>query len=386
MTEPNPIHVFRPVFRVEECLAEIRQCLERGWVGLGWKTEEIEKAWKVYTGLPHARFVSSGTAALHLAVRSLKIARHWDEGDEVITTPLTFVSTNQVLLEERLTPVFADVDEHLCLDPAQIDPLVGPRTRAVVFVGLGGQTGRLPAVADLCRKRGLALILDAAHLAGARLSGRHVGREGDVAAWSFHAVKNLGTGDSGMISFADRDLDELARELSWHGIDRDTWSRTTGAVPGYRWRYSVRERGMKYNGNSIQASIALVGLRYLDQDNERRRAIHARYAGALAVRPPGLDLVPEPPDCVGSGHMFRVLSERRDDLIAYLNARSIYPGVHYDLSTAHPIFASHIRACPRAELAASRLVTLPCHLAMSDGDVERVASEVLLFHQAVSGP
>lgn len=386
MTEQEPIHVFRPVFRVDECLSELRECLERGWTGLGWKTVAFEDAWREYTGLPHAHFVSSGTAALHLAMRAFRLARLWKEGDEIITTPLTFVSTNQVILEERLNPIFADVDEYLCLDPAEIGRLAGAKTKAVVFVGLGGQTGQLQAVIAECKKRGLVLILDGAHLAGARLDGLHVGRDADVSCFSFHAVKNLPTGDSGMVCFSDPDLDELVRQLSWHGIDRNTWSRATGPASGYRWRYSVRHRGMKYNGNSIQAALALVGLRHLDEDNRRRLGIHGRYEQALSLRPPGLEVIPVPPGSSPSGHMFRVLSERRDDLIEYLNSKAIFPGVHYELSTAHPVFSDWQRSCPKAEVAASRLVTLPCHLAMTDGDVERVASEVLLFHQAVSGP
>jgi len=385
MKEPE-IHVFRPVFRVDECLAELRECLERGWTGLGWKTVKFEDAWKAYTGLPHAHFVSSGTAALQIALRALRITRGWKPGDEVITTPLTFVSTNEVILEEGLTPVFADVDEYLCLNPGEIARLFGPKTRAVVFVGLGGQTGRFQEVVRDCRRLGLALILDGAHLAGARIDGRHVGREADAACFSFHPVKNLGTGDSGMVSFKDPDLDALGRQLSWHGIDRDTWSRATGPVAGYRWRYSVRTLGFKYNGNSIQAALGLVGLKYLESDNDRRRQIHARYEKGLALRPPGLDLIPVPQGCVPSGHMFRVLSERRDELIEYLNSKSIFPGVHYDLSTVYPVFAPYARSCPAAALASGRLLTLPCHLAMTDKDVDRVAGEVLEFHQSVSGP
>lgn len=384
--EPEPIHVFRPIFRVDECLAELRECLERGWTGLGWKTVKFEDAWKAYTGLPHAHFVSSGTAALQIALRTLKIRLGWKAGDEVITTPLTFVSTNEVILEEGLTPVFADVDEYLCLKPSEIERLASQNTKAVVFVGLGGQTGRWPDIFRECGTRGLSLILDGAHLAGARVHGKHVGAGADAACFSFHPVKNLATGDSGMVSFKDASDDALARELSWHGIDRDTWSRTTGPVSGYRWRYSVRRLGFKYNGNSIQAAIGLVGLKYLDRDNARRREIHARYEEGLAVRPPGLDLIPVPSGSVPSGHMFRVLSERRDELLEFLNTKSIFPGVHYELSTAYPVFEAYRRSCPAAELAAARLLTLPCHLALTDDDVDRVAAAVLEFHQAVSGP
>src|SRR5207245_2363158 len=156
----DPIQLFVPTFRVEETLAEIRECLEKGWTGLGFKTVAFEDAWKSYTGLPYAHFLNSATAGLHLAVRLLKEKYGWQEGDEIISTPLTFVSTNHALLYEGLCPVFADVDEYLCLDPISVATRITPRTRAVLFVGMGGNTGQLDDIVRLCRERGLRLILD----------------------------------------------------------------------------------------------------------------------------------------------------------------------------------------------------------------------------------
>ena len=163
----EPIHLFRPTYRVEEALAEIRECLEKGWTGLGYKTVEFEEAWRNYTRLPNAHFVNSGTAGLHLALKLLKEDGGWLEGDEVITTPLTFVSTNHVILYERLKPVFAGPStNHLCLDPASVAARISARTRAVCFVGIGGNIGRYREVGEICRARGLALILDGAHMSG----------------------------------------------------------------------------------------------------------------------------------------------------------------------------------------------------------------------------
>src|SRR5262249_53711082 len=156
-----PIQLFVPTFRIEECLAEIRECLEKGWTGLGFKTVQFEEAWKEYTGLPHAHFLNSATAGLHLAVRLLKDEGRWRDGDEVVPPPLTFVSPNHAILYEGLRPLFADVDEHLCLDPASVAERITDRTRAVMFVGTGGNTGQYERVVALCRERGLKLILDA---------------------------------------------------------------------------------------------------------------------------------------------------------------------------------------------------------------------------------
>ena len=158
----KPIQLFVPTFRVDECLAQVRECLEKGWTGLGFKTNEFEQAWKAYTNLPHAHFLNSATSGLHLAVRILKERYRWQDGDEIISTPLTFVSSNHAIMYETLRPVFADVDESLCLDPVSVAARITPRTRAVLFVGLGGNAGQLDAIVRLCRERGLKLILDAA--------------------------------------------------------------------------------------------------------------------------------------------------------------------------------------------------------------------------------
>ena len=135
------IQLFVPSFRVNECLAQIRECLEKGWTGLGFKTIEFEKAWGEYTGLPHSHFLSSNTVGLHLALHVFKTRYGWNDGDEVIVTPLTFVSSNHAVMYEGLHPVFADVDDSLCMDPTDVERKITPKTRAVMFVGIGGNVG-----------------------------------------------------------------------------------------------------------------------------------------------------------------------------------------------------------------------------------------------------
>lgn len=366
----DPIQLFVPAFRVDEILAGIRECLEKGWTGLGFKTVEFEEAWKRYTGLPGAHLLNSATAGLHLAVRLLKEADGWRDGDEVVSTPLTFVSTNHAILYERLRPVFADVDEYLCLDPQSVADRIGSRTRAVVFVGMGGNTGRLDAVARLCRARGLRLILDASHMAGTRWDGRHVGAEGDVAVFSFHAVKNLPTADAGMICFADPALDREVRKWTWLGIDRDTYARTVG--PGaYKWYYDVEHEGFKYHGNSIMAVMGLVALRYLDHDNAYRRQAATWYDELLGDK---MERVPVAPGCEPSRHLYQVLVDHRDQVMLALNGHGIYPGVHYRDNTVYRMYADGQGSCPRARDASNRLISLPLHMRLTHADVRRVSA------------
>lgn len=366
-----PIQVLKPKYHVDECLEEIKECLSVGWTGLGFKTLEFEDAWKAYTGLQNAHYLNSATSGLHLATNILKKKYRWQDGDEVITTPLTFVSTNHVILYERLLPVFADIDDSLCLSPESIEEKITARTKAVMYVGIGGNAGRLNDVRDLCKQHGLRLILDAAHMAGSQYFGKHVGTEADVAIFSFHSVKNLPTADSGMICFQDPEDDQKARQLSWMGITKDTFERTNKG--SYRWRYEVEDVGFKYHGNSIMAAIGLVQLRYLNEENSYRRQVANRYREAFQENP-HVTLVPESEGSVSSCHLFPVLVKGRDAVIEDLYEHGIYPGVHYIDNTTYPMYQYAQGSCPEAAKASEELVSLPMHIELSDEDVRVVCA------------
>jgi dTDP-4-dehydrorhamnose reductase len=375
----QPVQLFVPTFRIDECLAEIRECLEKGWTGLGYKTVAFEEAWKQYTGLPHAHFLNSATVGLHLAVEVLKRKHGWADGDEVITTPLTFVSDSHTILYADMKPVFADVDEFLCLDAADVAAKITPRTRAVMFVGMGGNPGQYEAVLKLCRERGLAMILDAAHMSGTRVEHggqmKHVGFDADVTVFSYQAVKNLPTADAGMVCFRDQADDELARKLTWLGINKDTYARTA-SQGNYKWKYDVEFVGYKYHGNSIMAAIALVQLKYLDGDNERRREIANRYRAGFASHP-HIRTIPIPTACESATHLFQIRVKNRDELMEALNLTGIFPGVHYRDNTLYRMFAYGDGTCPQARLASDEIISLPLHLRLTDADVDRVVDEVV---------
>lgn len=298
------IQLFVPNFRVDECLEGIRECLEKGWTGLGFKTVEMEEAWKSYTGLPHAHFLSSNTVGLELAFRLFKTKNGWDDDAEVITTPLTFVSTNHAILCAGLKPVFADVDDSLCLDPASVEQRITDKTKALIFVGIGGNVGQYQKIVEICKARNIALILDAAHMSGTRINGRHVCPEADVVVFSFQAVKNLATADSGMICFKNAEDDERVRKMSWLGINKDTYARTA-AQGAYKWMYDVEEVGFKYHGNSIMAVMGLVALKYLDRDNAYRRQIANWYRENLAGNDK-VRFIDINPECESSTHLVQI--------------------------------------------------------------------------------
>ena len=372
-----PVQLFVPTFRIDECLSEIRECLEKGWTGLGYKTVAFEAAWKQYTHLPHAHFLNSATVGLHLAVEVLKRKNGWADDDEVITTPLTFVSDSHAILYAKMKPVFADVDDSLCLDAKDVANKITSRTRAVLFVGLGGNSGGYAEVLKLCRERGLAMILDAAHMSGTRVDGRHVGHDADVTVFSYQAVKNLPTADSGMICFRDAADDELGRKLTWLGINKDTYSRTA-SQGNYKWMYDVEHVGYKYHGNSIMAAMGLVQLKYLDADNVIRREMAARYRAGFASAS-AISTVPITPGCESATHLFQIRVKNREEVMAKLNEVQIYPGVHYRDNTEYKMFAYGQGTCPAAHQASNEIISLPLHLRMTLADVDRVVENVVKF-------
>ncbi len=365
------IQVLKPKFQIEECLQEIRQCLERGWTGMGFKTVEFEAAWREYTKHKNAFFLNSNTAGLHLAVKILKMQNGWQDGDEIISTPITFVSSNHAILYENLHVTFADVDEYLCLDPEDIARKINDRTRAVMFVGYGGRVGRLDQVIDLCKKHGLKLILDAAHMAGTTVNGVFPGTwDGvDVAVYSFQAVKNLPTGDSGMICFADDECDRLARQLAWLGINKDTYARSNAGA--YKWKYDVDYLGYKYNGNAIMAAIALVQLKYLDADNARRREIAAMYQKGFENNP-RIRIIGAPYADECAYHIYELIVPDREGLLSYLAEHDVFGGVHYRDNTDYKMYRYAQGTCPRAAEVSKHLITMPLHMWLTDDDVNRV--------------
>ena len=246
---------------------------------------------------------------------------------------------------------------------------------------MGGNPGRYAEVRELCRRRGLLLILDAAHMSGTWMEGgRHAGADADAAVFSFQAVKNLPTADSGMICFASGRLDEEVRKWTWLGINKDTYTRTL-ASGTYKWLYDVEHLGFKYHGNSIMAAMGLVGLKYMEQDNTERRTLSAVYDDALSGVA-GISCVPMAPGCTPSRHLYQVLVDARDQVMAGLNARGIYPGVHYRDNTLYRMYKDAPGPCPRARRASESVISLPLHLRLSQGEVRRVA---LALREVVAG-
>lgn len=373
------IQLFTPTFDVDACLAEIKECLEKGWTGLGFKTVQFEEEWKKYTGLPHAHYLNSATEALNLAFEIFKEQYEWGDDDEIITTPMTFVSSNHAILLNNLKAVFADIDDTLCLDPKDVEKKITPKTKAIIFVGLGGNSGRYEEIVKICKKHKLKLILDAAHMAGTRVNGIMPGQEADAVVYSFQAVKNLPTADSGMICFKDIEFDKIVRKKAWLGINKDTFARTSSVGGTYNWKYDVEYVGHKSHGNSIMASIGIAQLPHLDRDNSYRRQLARWYDEGLKKHSDKIKFVTVPDNCESSRHLYQIIVDKRDELMMYLNANEVYPGVHYVDNTEYRMYAYAKGTCPNAHYISDHVISLPIHMRLTREDVQTVIKHIIDF-------
>ena len=266
-----PFH--RPSIGQEE-IDEVVRTLESGWLTTGPRTAEFERDFRSYLGVPSALAVNSCTAAMHLALAALKIG----PGAEVITTPLTFCATVNVILHVGATPVLADVGPDGNIDPASVEACITDRTRAIIPVHLGGLPVDMDPIWDIARRKRLYVIEDCAHAVGAHYKGWPIGAGNparglysDAAAFSFYATKNLTTGEGGMVTSHNGKFADDMKVLCLHGISKDAWNRYTDKG---NWFYEVLEPGFKYNLSDIQSAIGIHQLRKLDGFIETRR----RYA------------------------------------------------------------------------------------------------------------
>jgi len=377
------IQVFKPYYRTEEILDLIKECCNIGWTGIGGKMLDFEEAWKKYSGAKTCHMLNSATVGLQLAILQLKNKHGWVNTDEVISTPLTFVSSNHAILYNNLTPQFADIDEFGCLEPWSVESLINSNTKAILFVGLGGNVGQLKEIMKIAKKHDLKLILDAAHMSGTKWSdtrmqvGCHEGI--DVTIFSGQAVKNLPTADSGWVCWNTEDAEEMdkdLRQLAWLGIDKDTYFRTTTAG-NYKWYYDVPQLGFKAHSNAIMGCFGLVGLKYLDQDNAYRRNIASIYTDLLQGH---VEIVPTSNDCISSRHLFQVLVDKRDEVMMALNQVDIFPGVHYRENTLYSMYdkkSYHHGDIKRSQSFSDRTITLPAHMGVTEADAKFVAEKLI---------
>lgn len=361
------VPLFRPSIS-EAAIAQVADVLRSGWLGLGPRTRDFEQRFARYIDVPHCVGLNSCTSAIHLALHVLNLPK----GSEVITTALTFVSTNHAILYEELIPVFADIDSRTGnLLVQDVAAKITERTRVLIVVHYGGYPADIDDLYALARSHGIAVIEDCAHACGATYKGRRIGGHGDFHAFSFHAVKNLPMGDGGALTVRSPDHDARLRRLRWLGIDKDTFRRTTSS--SYEWEYDVPEVGFKYHMNDVEAAIGLAQLDLVDRENARRAEVAAAYQGVLA-HVDGITLPARTVDRSSSYHLFPILVENRDAFIARMKSAGIGTGVHYRRNDEYPMYRK--ADLPNTEWFSSRVVSLPMHMCLTDEDVGYVTDTI----------
>jgi len=355
----------------------VTECLESGWLTGGPRVGRFEEAFAAAVGTRHAVAVSSATGGLHLAFLAAGIGA----GDEVITTPMTWAATGNMILAVGATPVLVDIEPGtLQIDPDAVARAIGPRTRAIVPVHFAGQPVDLDPLRALAEKHGLALIEDAAHALGTRYRGRPIGGGTTVAVFSFHPIKAITTGEGGMLTTDDADLAERLRLLRFHGIARDAWSRYGGrGTPDYE----IVELGFKYNMTDIQAALGLVQLGRLEEFITARTRIAGWYEETLGAVP-GVDMLETVP--YPSRHAWHLLVVRlrleetgvaRDAVMERLIRANVGVGLHFKALHLHRLYRERLgiepATLPHATRASERILSLPLFPAMTREDVADVA-------------
>jgi dTDP-4-amino-4,6-dideoxygalactose transaminase len=372
--ERLPFH--RPGIGAEEEAAVVA-ALRSGWLTMGPRVQQLEAAFRDLLGVPHALAVNSCTAAIHLALLGLGIG----PGDEVVTTPISFATTANVLVHVGATPVFADVEpDTLNLDPRSVAERITPRTRAIMPVHLHGHPCDMGALGTAAERHGLVLIEDAAHAIEATLQGRRMGSGSAAAAFSLYATKNVTTGEGGVLVTARPELAEAAEILRNHGLSRGSWKRY--GAEGFR-HWDILAPGYNYKLSDVLAAIGLAQLSKLDRFWTERRRLVALYDAALAGIPEIIRPVIRP-GVRSAYHLYGVrlrlesLRWTRDQVLAAVQAERIGLGVHFRALHLHPYYRTRFGfapgLCPVAEAASERLFSLPLYPGLAEADVQDVTA------------
>lgn len=363
----------------EDEIAAVSEVIRSGWLTMGAKTIEFERAFARYVGASEAVAVSSCTAALHLCLDAIGL----QSGDEVLVPTNTFTATAEVVTYMGARPVLVDIDPRtLNLDPIDARRRLSSRTRAIIPVHLGGHPCELTEIHSFAKQHNLRVIEDAAHALPSSYRGRFIGSVSEFTAFSFYATKTLTTGEGGMITTENTEAASRIRMMRLHGIGRDAWKRYT--VRG-TWCYEVQQAGYKYNFTDLQAALGLVQLRKCDVMREARHRIAERYSQAFSSVD-GLETPTVAPGRETSWHLYVLrlhlgkLQIDRNQFIEALAERGIGTSVHFIPLHLHPYyqetFGYRPGDFPAAESEYARCISLPIFPAMRDADVAQVVEAV----------
>ena len=369
---------YRPSIEADDERA-VLEVLRSGWITTGPRTKAFEKALAAYVGTARAVAVNSCTAALHLALEAAGVG----PGDEVITSPITFASTANVIVHRGATPVFADVEpDTMNIDATCLDAAITPRTKAVIPVDFAGHPADLGAIMARAQHHRLVVIEDAAHAIGAEYRGRRVGSIADMTAFSFHATMNITSAEGGALTTNNHEWADRIGMMALHGISRDAWRRY-GADSYKHWEIICA--GYKYNMFDLQGALALSQLAKIERFWERRDALKARLDAGLADVPE-VERLAKRPGIKHACHLYplvlrtEMLEADRDAIMDAIEAENIGVGVHFRAAHLHPYYQETYGFrrgdFPRAEYYSDRTISLPLYPKMTEADADDVVAAV----------
>jgi UDP-4-amino-4-deoxy-L-arabinose-oxoglutarate aminotransferase len=368
----------RPSIR-EEDITAVAEVLRSGWLTTGPKTAELEKAFCDYIGCSGAVALSSATAGMHLVIKTLGI----DEGDEVITPSMTWVSTVNLIVLAGAKPVFVDVDrDTLLVSPESIKASLTNATKLIVPVHFAGAPVDIEPIRELAISNNIFLVEDAAHALGTQYKGKCIGGKG-TSIFSFHAIKNITTGEGGMFCSDDQDLLDHVRRLKFHGLGVDAYDRhTQGRSP----QAEVLEPGYKYNMTDISAALGISQLAYVDEFNIRRTELAMKYRERLEEIDEVLPLCDPSYPIKHAWHLFIVRLDidkaklSRDDFMQELKKRNIGTGLHFRAVHLQKYYresmGTHRGMLPNTEWNSDRICSLPLFPDMTLDDVDNVVETI----------
>jgi dTDP-4-amino-4,6-dideoxygalactose transaminase len=358
---------------------EVMDTLNGVWLSRGPKVSQFEEEFQNYTKANHAIAVCSCTAALHVSL----VAAGVKEGDEVITSPITFPATTNAILYERATPVLVDVDRSTFnMAPELVEERITPRTKAIIPVHMAGQPCDMDRILEIARRRHLVVIEDAAHAIGAKYGDKHAGTLGDAGCFSFYASKNLVTGDGGMIIAGDKKFAEFARVISLHGMSTSAWKRYSKEGSS---NWELVYPGFKYNMTDIEASLGIHQLRKIELITSLRQKWSVLYDQLLADLPE----ITRPYRAPGRRHACHLyvitldvdrLGVTRDQFMEMLKGENIGCGIHFVSVHLQPYyqkgFGYRTEDYPNAAWLSDRILSLPLFPQMTETDVQDVSRAV----------
>lgn len=355
------VPIAKPIIGEEE-IENVVEVLKSGMIAQGPKVMEFEEKFANWIGAKYGIATNSGTSALHVALLACGIG----EGDEVITTPFTFIASGNAIVYTGATPVFADIDlDTYTIDPDKIEDLITDKTKAILPVQLYGQAADMDKIREIAEKHDLKIIEDAAQAHGAEYNGEKVGTLGDMACFSFYPTKNMTTSEGGMITTNDEELAKKAQMFRAHGASE---------------RYHHDEIGYNFRMTDIAAAIGLAQLKVIDEFNDKRIS-NANYLNEQLKDVEGIVTPKSPDNYKHVYHQYTILVEKgnRDEWVEFLTNKGIGTGIHYPIPLYNqPIYKKlGIEGdCPLAEKAADNVISLPVHPSLTKEDLDLVVDAV----------